>query len=141
VGSVTVGRFMFDFMSRGIWVLQVRVVRSDRWEWWDLLGAGQALPYGAVRMAFPLFPAAVGAIFWSVWVWGVVALGDFSDVVEVVGSGRWCEHALLQGSCMMSPYRVVYTPVVSQSPASGDTSFVPMGVWESQVGAVSSYNR
>ncbi len=79
---------MLDFMSRGIWVLQVRVVRSYMWEWWDLLGACKALPHVALRMAFPLFLAAVGTIFWSVWVWGVLALGDFSDVVGVVGSGR-----------------------------------------------------
>ncbi len=84
----------------------------------SVMGAGKALPRGAVRMAFPLFPTVVGAIFWSVWVWRVVALGDFSDVVGVVGSGRWCEHALLQGSCMESPYGVVYTHVILHSPAS-----------------------
>ena len=66
----------------------MRVVKSDKWEWWDSLGAGKALPHGAVRMSFPLFPAVVGAIVWSVWVWGVVALGDFSDVVGVVGLAR-----------------------------------------------------
>ena len=88
MGSDTVGRFMLDFMSRGIWDLQVGVFSSNKWERWDLLGTYNAPPYGEVRMAFPLFPAAVGAIFWSVWVWGVVALGDFSVVVGVVGSGR-----------------------------------------------------
>jgi hypothetical protein len=30
----------------------------------------------------------VGAVFWSVWVWGVVALGDLSVVVGFVGSSR-----------------------------------------------------
>ncbi len=66
----------------------MRVVRSYRWVWWDSLEAGKALPHGAVRMAFPPLPAAVGAIVWSVWVWGVVALGDRSDMVGVVGLGR-----------------------------------------------------
>jgi hypothetical protein len=71
----------------------------------SVMGAGKALPHGAVRMAFPLFPAD------------------------------------LQGSYMGSPYGVVYTPVVSHSPASRETCFVPRVVWESHVGAVNSENR
>ena len=66
----------------------MRVVRSYRWVWWDSLKAGKALPHCAVRMVFPPFPTAVGAIVWSMWVWGVVALGDWSEVVGVIGSGR-----------------------------------------------------
>ena len=84
--------------------MRVRVGRSGRWEWWELLGPGKALPRGAVGTAFPLFPADP------------------------------------QGSCMESP-GAEYTPVVSHSPDSGDTGVVPRGVWESQVGDVSSYNR
>ncbi len=33
------------------------VVKSGRWEWWDILGAGKALPNGAVPLALPLIPA------------------------------------------------------------------------------------
>jgi hypothetical protein len=80
----------------------------------------------------------------------------------VVRSGRWVWWELLgtgkalprgevrtafplfpvdpQGSCMESP-GAVYAHVVSHSPDSGDRGFVPRGVWESQVGDVSSYTR